>query len=194
MKYYYSVFHSHIFRIRIYEYTSFRLNIGTIVHRRLLDNKYICHYIFDKKGGKIMVTVLLILLGIYIVYRLLRPRGYGSGSYPAGGYGGSGMGSMFGGMILGYLLTHYLIDQNQYDMWRNFDDEQLRETLTSQGILNDVDYDQLAGQATAGTLPGYENNDDAMEWTNDNRNNTGTNDIDNYDDFGGGDDFGGFDS
>lgn len=138
-----------------------------------------------------MVTVLFILLGIYIIYHLLRPRGYGPGSYP-GGYGGSGMGNMVGGMLLGYLLTHYLIDQSQYDMWSSLEDGQLRETLTSQGILNDADYDHLAGQATAGTLPGYENNGDAMEWTNDNNNYTGTNDNDN--DFGGGDDFGGFDS
>jgi len=84
-----------------------------------------------------MFSVLLIVAVIYIVYHLLRPRG----SYPVGGYGGSGM----GGMILGYLLTHYLIDQSQYDMWSNLDDDQLRDTLTSQGILNDSDYDNLAG-------------------------------------------------
>ena len=126
-----------------------------------------------------MFSVLLILAAIYIVYRLVRPRG----SYPVGGYGSSGMGGMFGGMILGYLLTNYLIDQNQYNMWSNLDDEQLRDTLTSQGILNDSDYDNLAGQATEGTLPGYETN-------------SGYNDVsnnDSYDDIGGGDDFGGFD-
>jgi hypothetical protein len=140
-----------------------------------------------------MFSILFILLGIYIVYRLLRPREYNSGSYPAGGYGSPGMGGMFGGMILGYLLTHYMIDQNQYDMWRNLDDEQLRDTLTSQGVLNESDYDHLIGQVTAGMLPGDENNS-GMEWTNDNSNYSDINDTDNYDDIGSGDDFGGFDS
>ncbi len=143
-----------------------------------------------------MLTILLILLGIYIVYRFFqRPRGYEPGPYVPGGYGGSGMGGMLGGMLLGYLLTHYLIDQNQYDMWRNLNDEQLRDTLTSQGILNDSDYDHLAGQATAGTLPGYENNSDTMGWNNANNDSTETTYFDNYDDGGnGGGDFGGFDS
>jgi len=126
-----------------------------------------------------MFSVLLIVAVIYIVYRLLRPRA----SYPAGGYGDSEMGGMLGGMILGYLLTHYLIDQNQYDMWSNLDDEQLRNTLTSQGILNDSDYDNLAGQATEGNLPGYENNSDYNDVSNNH----------SYDDIGSGDDFGGFD-
>ena len=126
-----------------------------------------------------MFSILIILAIVYIVYRLFR-----SESHQAGGYGGPGMDGMFGGMILGYLLTHYLIDQNQYDMWRNLDDEQLRETLTSQGIISDSAYDNLAEQATEGILPGYDNHSDEMEWAN-------NDDSDN--DFGGGDDFGGFD-
>lgn len=129
----------------------------------------------NKKEMKYMFSILIILAIVYIVYRLFRSRE----SYPMN----SGMGSMFGGMILGYLLTNYLIDQNQYDMWRNLDDEQLRETLTSQGIVSDSDYDSLAEQATEGTLPGYDSQSDGTEWA--------TNDSDN--DFGGGDDFGGFD-
>jgi|GEM_PF-2054510 len=140
-----------------------------------------------------MFSVLLILVGIYVVYRLLSPSGYNSAPYPTGGYGRSGMGGMFGGMILGYLLTHYLIDQNQYDMWRTLDDDQLRDTLASEGILNDSDYDNLAGQATEGILPGYENSSDGNDWS------TATSDYNDfntnsYDDSGDRDDFGGFDS
>lgn len=134
-----------------------------------------------------MFLLLIILVGGYIVYRLLQPRSYNSANY-----GGSGMGSMFGGMMLGYLLSNYLIDQHQYDMWRNLDEDQLRDTLTSQGILNDADYDNLANQATAGMLPGYEDTNDGMSWTN--ANSDYSSNTDSYDDFGGGDDFGGFDS
>ncbi|MCE5284498.1 MAG: hypothetical protein LLG02_01430 [Pelosinus sp.] len=134
-----------------------------------------------------MFSLLLIFLGIYIVYCLLR-----SGSHAAGGYGNSGMGSMFGGMVLGYLLSHYLIDQNQYDMWRNLDDDDLRDTLTSQGILNDADYNQLLGQAAEGALPGYDNSD--TDLNSDANDYVAANDSSSYDDFGGGDDFGGFDA
>lgn len=139
-----------------------------------------------------MLILLVIFVGIYILYRLFQPSGYNSGAYSTGGYGSSGRG-MLSGMILGYLLTHYLIDQNQYDMWRNLDDGQLRDTLTSQGILNDSDYDNLTDQATEGTLPGYENNSDGMGWTNANNDYNDTN-TNSYSDNGGGDDFGGFDS
>lgn len=144
-----------------------------------------------------MFTVLLVIVGIYIAYRLLRSREYDQRPYAPGGYSGTGMGGMLGGMILGYLLTHYLIDQNQYDMWRNLDAEQLRATLISQGILNDSDYERLAGQASSGMLPGYENNNDTdtAGWTNANSDYSETTDYDSYDVGGdGGDSFGGFDS
>lgn len=133
-----------------------------------------------------MFTILLILLGIYILYSLLRSR---SSEPYAGNYGNSHMGSMLGGMVLGYLLSHYLIDQNQYDMWRNLDDDELRNTLVSEGILNDSAYDQLLGQAAEGELPDSENSD----IDNDTGDYFAANDNSDYDDFGG-DDFGGFDA
>jgi hypothetical protein len=138
-----------------------------------------------------MFTMLLILVGVYIVYRLVRSLGYSSSPYNSGGFDKAGMGGMFGGMILGYLLSNYLIDQNQYNMWQNLTDEELRDTLTSKGILNNTDYDGLAEQATMGTLPGYESDDNSIGWNNDNDNYDYT---DYNDDGGGGDDFGGFDS
>ncbi|MBP2651261.1 MAG: hypothetical protein H6Q74_2086 [Firmicutes bacterium] len=141
-----------------------------------------------------MLTLLLIILGIYLVYRLLRPRRYQQPPYNPMGYGGSGMGSMFGGMILGYLLTHYLIDQSQYDMWSNLNDEQLRDTLVSQGVLNDADYGQLVDQASAGTLLNNDGAGNTAEWGNSNNDYSEPSSFDDYDNSGfGGDDFGGFD-
>ena len=142
-----------------------------------------------------MFTFLLILLGIYIVYRVLRPRSRDNQNQSmSGGYGGPGMGGMFGGMILGYLLTHYLIDRDQYEMWRNLDDGQLRDELISNGILNEDDYANLAGQARSGNFA-YDDSD--SDWTNGNNSSSDTADFDNFDDYSdggfGGDDFGGFD-
>lgn len=107
-----------------------------------------------------------------------------------GGMGG--MGGMVGGMMLGYLLTHYLIDQNQYNLWRNLDDDQLRETLISQGILNDSDYNHLANQAQSGDLPYDQNDTNDSGWTNDNNDYTDTTSYNDNSGWGG-DDFGGFD-
>ena len=125
-----------------------------------------------------MLTWILILLGLYLVYRLFRKRSATPDDhYPAGGFGGLGMGGMAGGMILGYLLANHLIDQNQHDMWRSLPDDQLRETLVSQGIVNDADYQNLAGQAAAGALP-Y---DSGSDWSNGN-----SADTSSFDDFGDG--------
>ncbi|MBP2643197.1 MAG: hypothetical protein H6Q67_1084 [Firmicutes bacterium] len=142
-----------------------------------------------------MFTLLLLAVGVYIAYRLLKPRRDYQEPYYQSGFGGSGMGGMFGGMILGYLLTHYLIDQHQYDMWSSYDDAQLRDTLVSQGILSDADYGQLLDQASAGTLPleGGATGDTA-DWGNDNSDSFEPAGFDNSDSGSfGGDDFGGFD-
>lgn len=133
-----------------------------------------------------MLTILLILLGLYVVYRLLRSRsGPNQNSYMGGG-GGFGMGGMLGGMVLGYLLSHYLIDQHQYDMWRNMDDDELRETLTSNGILNGDEFDDLLGQAEAGNLPDVANQ---SSWDDSSQQDVASNSFDDYqdNDFGGDD-------
>lgn len=139
-----------------------------------------------------MLTIIVILAVIYFAYRLLKPNTYSNNPYASGGFGRPGLGGMFGGMILGYLLTHYLIDQNQYDMWRNLNDDQLRDTLISQGVLNETDFDHLAGQASAGMLP-YDENSGNTGWINANKDYSDTTDYnDNNTDFGG-NDFDGFD-
>lgn len=133
-----------------------------------------------------MLTVLLILLGLYVVYRLFRSRsGDNQNSYRSGN-GGFGMGGMLGGMVLGYLLSNYLIDQHQYDMWRNMDDDELRETLTSNGILKGDEFDDLLGQAEAGDLPDVANQ---SGWDDSSQQDTVSNSFDDYqdNDFGGDD-------
>ena len=133
-----------------------------------------------------MLTVLLILLGLYVVYRLFRSRsGDNQNSYRSGN-GGFGMGGMHGGMVLGYLLSNYLIDQHQYDMWRNMDDDELRETLTSNGILKGDEFDDLLGQAEAGDLPDVANQ---SGWDDSSQQDTASNSFDDYqdNDFGGDD-------
>ena len=130
-----------------------------------------------------MLTVLLILLGLYVVYRLFRSR---SGDNQNSYRGGFGMGGMLGGMVLGYLLSNYLIDQHQYDMWRNMDDDELRETLTSNGILKGDEFDDLLGQAEAGDLPDVANQ---SGWDDSSQQDTVSNSFDDYqdNDFGGDD-------
>lgn len=133
-----------------------------------------------------MLTMLLILLGLYVVYRLFRSRsGYNQNPY-MGGNSGFGMGGMLGGMVLGYLLSNYLIDQHQYDMWRNMDDDELRETLTSNGILKGDEFDDLLGQAEAGDLPDVANQ---SGWDDSSQQDTASNSFDDYqdNDFGGDD-------
>ena len=133
-----------------------------------------------------MLTVLLILLGLYVVYRLFRSRsGDNQNSYRSGN-GVFGMGGMLGGMVLGYLLSNYLIDQHQYDMWRNMDDDELRETLTSNGILKGDEFDDLLGQAEAGDLPDVANQ---SGWDDSSQQDTVSNSFDDYqdNDFGGDD-------
>ena len=130
-----------------------------------------------------MLTVLLILLGLYVVYRLFRSR---SGDNQNSYRGGFGMGGMLGGMVLGYLLSNYLIDQHQYDMWRNMDDDELRETLTSNGILKGDEFDDLLGQAEAGDLPDVASQ---SGWDDSSQQDTASNSFDDYqdNDFGGDD-------
>ena len=133
-----------------------------------------------------MLTVLLILLGLYVVYRLFRSRSGDNLNSYRGGNGGFGMGGMLGGMVLGYLLSNYLIDQHQYDMWRNMDDDELRETLTSNGILKGDEFDDLLGQAEAGDLPDVANQ---SGWDDSSQQDTVSNSFDDYqdNDFGGDD-------
>ena len=133
-----------------------------------------------------MLTVLLILLGLYVVYRLFRSRSGDNQNSYRGGNGGIGMGGMLGGMVLGYLLSNYLIDQHQYDMWRNMDDDELRETLTSNGILKGDEFDDLLGQAEAGDLPDVANQ---SGWDDSSQQDTASNSFDDYqdNDFGGDD-------
>ena len=133
-----------------------------------------------------MLTVLLILLGLYVVYRLFRSRSGDNQNSYRGGNGGFVMGGMLGGMVLGYLLSNYLIDQHQYDMWRNMDDDELRETLTSNGILKGDEFDDLLGQAEAGDLPDVANQ---SGWDDSSQQDTVSNSFDDYqdNDFGGDD-------
>ena len=133
-----------------------------------------------------MLTVLLILIGLYVVYRLFRSRSGDKQNSYRGGNGGFGMGGMLGGMVLGYLLSNYLIDQHQYDMWRNMDDDELRETLTSNGILKGDEFDDLLGQAEAGDLPDVANQ---SGWDDSSQQDTVSNSFDDYqdNDFGGDD-------
>ncbi|MEN6567118.1 MAG: hypothetical protein ABFC57_12540 [Veillonellales bacterium] len=141
-----------------------------------------------------MFTILTILVVGYVVYRIFfsRPR-YNSGMNPMG-YNGGGFGrgrSLFTGMILGYLLDHYLINQSQYDMWQNLGMDELRDTLTAEGIVSDTDFDSLADQASEGQLS-YNDNQQSndMGWNTDDSGFDNSNDYDDFNDGGG---FGGSD-
>lgn len=94
--------------------------------------------------------ILIVIAGmLYFVLRGRRTVGYGDnqGNTPAGT--GHGYGMLAGGMMLGYLLNNNMISHAQYDDWRNMNDEELRQTLSDNGIVSATEFDSLAQQFDA---------------------------------------------
>jgi len=121
-----------------------------------------------------MMVLLAIVVGL-VLYFILRPKPqppqqyYGQpypppplpyGQQPYYGQQSSGMGmgmlgGLAGGAILGYLLSRSMISPHQYDQWRYLDQDQLHNTLTSNGIVNSDQFSGLEQQANSGALNQY---------------------------------------
>lgn len=142
-----------------------------------------------------MFSILIGIGVIYLVFRLFNSRNnasYYPPMYDQGRFGGTG--SMIGGMILGYLLSRALINEQQYNLWQNMGPEELRQTLLSEGIVGNEEFDSLVERAGSEAPDASGTNADS--WTDNNGMDSNVNDSSNGfgdDGFGdggfGGDDF-----
>lgn len=88
---------------------------------------------------------MMIIIAV-VIYFLLRGRQTGYNQWNAPGSMGGGYGMLAGGMLLGYLLSNNLISHEQYDDWKNMNGDELKQTLTDNGIVSAAEFDSLAQQ------------------------------------------------
>ncbi len=143
-----------------------------------------------------MFSILIGIGIIYLVFRLFNSRNNGSGYHPTGynpmydqsRFGGAG--NMIGGMILGYLLSRALINEQQYNLWQNLGTDELRQTLLSEGIVGNEEFDSLVERAGS-EAPDLGDSGNPDSWTDNSGTDSNVNDSGNgFDDGGSGD--GGF--
>jgi hypothetical protein len=93
-----------------------------------------------------MSWMMLIIIAV-VLYFVLRSRrtdpGYNQWNAPGVGHG---YGMLAGGMLLGYLLSNNLINHEQYDDWKNMNSDELKQTLTDNGIVSAAEFDSLSQQ------------------------------------------------
>lgn len=104
-----------------------------------------------------MFSMILIILAV-VLYFVLRGgrtgRNYDQWNTPGIG---RGYGMLAGGMLLGYLLSNNFISHEQYDDWKNMNSDELKQTLTDNGIVSAAEYDSLAQQFDAQDGSDYDN-------------------------------------
>lgn len=127
------------------------------------------------------IIIIIVAAALYFLLRGRRAEpGYGPWNTAPGG---SGLGYMAGGMLLGYLLSNNLINQQQYDEWKNMNGEDLKNTLTDNGIVSAAEFDSLSQQFD--DYSGSETVDDSTnspDYGEDDSNMSGS-DFDDFGDF-----------
>lgn len=53
-------------------------------------------------------------------------------------------------ILLGYLINNFLIDSHQYEAWRGLSQDELREELSTAGIMNSAEFDEFSRQLDTG--------------------------------------------
>lgn len=130
-----------------------------------------------------MFWVILIVIGVvlYFVLRGRRGAGYGDNQWNAPVGTGHGYGMLAGGMLLGYLLSNNMISHAQYDDWRNMNGDELRQTLSDNGIVSAAEFDSLAQQFDAPSSFSQEDNGfDSQDYSDSGMDDSG---FDGFDDF-----------
>ena len=108
-----------------------------------------------------MLWIIVIIIAVALYFSLRKRRqaeqDYDQWNTPGANHRYmAGAGMLAGGMMLGYLLNNNLINHEQYDAWQNMNSDELRQTLTDNGIVSAAEFDSLSGQFETQNATSYD--------------------------------------